>query len=171
MPSLYCVFKHSKESTLENIVGMLTGSKVHVDIVLDGTCYTSYMIETFSENPLPVYKPEAYTCLEIHVTEEEHEAALKYVRDLVERKVCYNYRDIVHSVMPTKDFLGDVQDPVQTVFCSQAAFRCLKASLVGNTTMIESFKGINSRFITPNMLYELLVAADVPTVPVDTLSA
>lgn len=171
MPSIYCVFKYSKESALENIVGFLTGRYVHVDVVLDRACYTSYMFETFSENPLPDYSPDTHVCLEIHATPQEFEAALQYVRDLVERKVCYNYKDMVHCVMPTKDFLGDVQDPLQSVYCSQAVFRCLKTSLVRNTTLVECFKGVNSRFITPNMLFELLVSADVAAVALDVLGA
>lgn len=171
MPSIYCVFKHSKESTLENIVGFLTGRYVHVDVVMNSMCYTSYMFEAFSANPLPDYNTETHTCLEICVTQAEYEAALQYVSDMVDREVGYNYKDMIHSVMPTKDFLGDVKDPVQSVFCSQAVLRCLRACLVRNTTIMECLKRVNSRFVTPNRLYELLVAADVSVVSLEALSA
>ena len=170
MPSVYCVFKHSRDTNLETVVGVLSGRYVHVDLVHLGSSYTSYMFETFSRNPVS-YPDNAYTCLEVDVTEEESEAVLAYVEDLVERKVAYNYNDIVGVMLPFRGLVADSVEPVSRVYCSQAVLRCLRQSLVRNQVLVEALKGVNSRFISPNALFELLRAADVPCVPMDVLSA
>jgi hypothetical protein len=170
MPSLYCVFKHSKDSTLETVVGFLGGRYVHVDLVSSevGKSYTSYMFEPFSCNEVS-YEPEGHTCLEIHVTADEHEAAVKYMDALVERKVPYNYTDLIYGMMPTRDFMGDVTDPVSKLYCSQAVLMCLRHSVVRNTVLAEALKGVNGRFLTPTALHALLEQADIPCASIEGL--
>ena len=90
------------------------------------------MFEHFSENPA-IYNADDYTTLSLQVTEEEHNSVVDYVRDCVERKVPYNYRDIVMCALPGSSYLSDVHShPPSSLFCSQAVVLCLRRCLSEN---------------------------------------
>jgi len=77
MPHVLLLFKKKCQTNIENIVRWCAGQMIHVDIVpVDKrVAYTSYMFESFSENPLVGYSPLTHVCLRLEVTKQEHDAA------------------------------------------------------------------------------------------------
>lgn len=163
MSRLAFVFKCSTDCTVEKVVRMLTGKMIHVDIIpthpdeLKPKAYTCYMFEHFSENAA-IYNESDYVTLSMPVTDEERVSVTDYLTDCVERKVPYNYKDIMMCALPGSSYLTDVPThlPPTSLFCSQAVVLCLRKCLSENQTLLEKINKVNSRITTPHMLYELL---------------
>ena len=160
MPTIYVVFKKAVESRVESVVRWFAGPMIHVDIVPGDhpLSYTSYMFETFSVNPMTGYDPLRHTCLGIEVTQPEHDAAQKMLLRFVEKGVEYNYNDVVRSVLPGTSDAPDVgaEEDIKSLYCSQAVTLVLRSCVTQNKALSELLCTMNSRFTTPNMLYEAL---------------
>jgi hypothetical protein len=163
MPKLFVVFKKATESSMESVVNWFAGPMIHVDIVPgdDMMSYTSYMFETFSANPVGGYRADTHTCLVLDVTQTEHDAALKVLTGFVESGLEYNYNDAIRSVLPgpTTFNAADIEstEDVQSLYCSQAVAMVLRGCLMDHKPIADALASMNSRFTTPNMLYDALV--------------
>ena len=162
MPSLFVVFKKAVESQVESMVRWFAGPMIHVDIVPgdERLAYTSYMFETFSVSPVQGYSTDTHECLNLPVTQEEHDAAKEMLLRFVQKNIKYNYNDVFRCMLPgPTTFDGkDVEheDDIKTLYCSQAVLLVLRSCLVNNKDLVDKLSAMNSRFTTPNMLYEVL---------------
>ena len=161
MSRLHLVFKWSTEGTFESMVKMVAGPMIHVDAVPQaagkpvGKAYTSYMFETFSENDC-LYSPIAYTSLTLNITPEEHDSVVEFFRGYVDRKLPYNYSDIMLCKTPAKYVMKDVVGEPKSVFCSQAMVLCLKQCISSIEGLAVALAPLNSRTTTPQALYVAL---------------
>ena len=160
MPTIYVVFKKSVESHVESVVKWFAGPMIHVDIVPGNhpLSFTSYMFETFSVNPMTGYNPETHTCLGIEVTQAEHDDAHYMLTRFVQKGFQYNYNDVLRSILPGPAITSDVQseDEISSLYCSQAVTLVLRTCVTENKELNAALCAMNSRFTTPNMLYEAL---------------
>jgi hypothetical protein len=160
MPTIYVVFKKAVETHVESVVQWFSGPMIHVDIVPGNLplSFTSYMFETFSVNPMTGYHPDKHTCLGIEVTQAEHDEAHNMLTRFVQKGFQYNYNDVIRSILPGPVLASDVksEDEISTLYCSQAVTLVLRMCLIENKELIAALGGLNSRFTTPNMLYEVL---------------
>ncbi len=160
MPTIYVVFKKAVQSPVESVVQWFAGPMIHVDIVPGNLLlsFTSYMFETFSVNPMTGYSPETHTCLGIEVTQAEHDGAHDMLTRFVQRGFQYNYNDVLRSILPGPVISSDVQseDDISSLYCSQAVTLVLRECVTENKELSSALCAMNSRFTTPNMLYEVL---------------
>ena len=154
MPELLFVFKKSPQTNLETFVSWCAGPMVHVDVVVGGFMFTSYMFERFSLNKLPLYHPSTHECLALQVTEQVHNAVQDILTRWVDKQIPYNYSDVFHLIVPSSaDQVQDVEseEQIETLFCSQAA--TLAVRLASSNGFLQD---LNSRTTTPTMLFEAL---------------
>ena len=160
MPTIYVVFKKAVESHVESVVQWFAGPMIHVDIVPGNHAlsFTSYMFETFSVNPRTTYSPDTHTCLAIDVTQAEHDDAHDMLTRFVQKELQYNYNDVLRSVLPGPVISSDVksEDEISSLYCSQAVTLVLRTCVTENKELGAALCALNSRFTTPNMLYEAL---------------
>lgn len=162
MPCLFVVFKKAVQTQVESVVRWFAGPMIHVDIVPgdEKLSYTSYMFETFSVNPVQGYSPETHACLSLQVSQEEHDAAKEMLLRLVKKNIQYNYNDVFRCMLPGPTaFDGkDVEheDDLNTLYCSQAVLLVLRSCLEPSKDVTSTLAAMNSRFTTPNMLYDAL---------------
>lgn len=161
MCRLHFVFKCSTQGTFESMVKMVAGPMIHVDAVPQGDgeragkAYTCYMFETFSENDC-VYRPGEYTSLTLDITPEEHDKVVGFFKGCVDRKIPYNYKDMLLCKTPARKYMTELTDEPACMFCSQAMTLCLKKCIKSNERLAELVGGLNSRTTTPQALYEVL---------------
>ena len=175
MPTIYVVFKKAVQSSVESMVQWFAGPMIHVDIVPGNhpLSFTSYMFETFSVNPMTGYNPETHTCLGIEVTQAEHDEAHSMLTRFVQKGFEYNYNDVLRCVLPGPVMSPDVQseDELTSLFCSQAVTMVLRTCVTENKELNSTLCAMNSRFTTPNMLYEALKPHAVETSALHDLQA
>ena len=170
LTTIYVVFKKAVESHVESVVRWFAGPMIHVDIVPGNhpLSYTSYMFETFSVNPMMGYDPLTHTCLGIEVTQPEHDAAQQMLLRFVEKGVKYNYNDVVRCVLPGMGVFDEsdvgAEEDIKSLYCSQAVTLVLRSCVRENKALSELLCSMNSRFTTPNMLYEALIPHAAETV-------
>jgi len=168
MPCLFVVFKKAVETQVESVVRWFAGPMIHVDIVPgdDRLAYTSYMFETFSVNPVQGYSTDTHVCLNLQVTQEEHDAVREMLARFVHKGIQYNYNDVFRCMLPgpTAFDAADVQHEheVKTLYCSQAVLLVLRSCLDPSKDLVSKLATMNSRFTTPNMLYNALQAHAEP---------
>ena len=158
------IFKQDLKGAFERLVQSLTGPQVHVDMVLrvdadsPPALFTSYMFEPFSRNPIDEgYPSKDHVAIHIPLSPFEHRRAVLYLSRCVERKVAYNYPDLVSCVTPGSSLLlrdePTSPDPPSALFCSQAVVLCLRHALLEGTELHTSIQRLNSRLSTPSVLY------------------
>ena len=158
---MHLVFKRDSNGTVEQMVKLLSGEMIHVDIIPNEpalSAYTSYMFESFSKNKIEnTYSPSTHTTLYIPLTEEENARAITFLTSCVDRNVPYNYSDIFRCVLPGNSLLSDVSpDNFSTLFCSQAVVLCLRTALEPDHLAFTVVKQLNSRITTPQTLYNMI---------------
>jgi hypothetical protein len=134
---------------------------VHVEIIPENkdVMFTSYMFENFSMNKFNKYNPDHFKVLRVDLSYNEYDEMIKHLVDFVEKKIPYNYTDIIR--LGTSMFLSDEDDyesvnDIKTIFCSQAATFILKSCLSETHPLTERIKFTNSRFTTPTELFHLM---------------
>lgn len=165
MPCLFVVFKKTAATSVEKVVQWYAGPMVHVDVIPGDqrVMYTSYMFETFSVNRVEGYTPDTHVCLSLPVTQEEHDDACALLLRLVEKRVPYNYADLLRCVIPLavpEDLL--CVDEITTLYCSQAVALVLKAVLRDKEDLVGAMRALNSRTTTPTLLYNALLPFSEP---------
>jgi len=168
MPHVLLLFKKKCQTSIENIVRWCAGPMIHVDIVPSEkrVAYTSYMFESFSENPVVGYSPLTHVCLRLEVTQQEHDAADAILSAWVKRGIPYNYPDVFRCILPGECGPCEPVDheSVPSLFCSQAVTLALQHALGHESPFAKTVNALHCRFTTPNMLYD----AALPFSAVDT---
>lgn len=162
MPFVCFVFKTKAETNFEKVVQWFSGPVVHVEIIpLElKIMFTSYMFEHFSVNRFVPYDRTKYEVFKINLDLTEYERFNQLLVELVERKIPYNYMDLLKIGTNVSLFDDDEDyksiDEVETLFCSQAATFILKQCMQDENLLKTKFQDLNSRFTTPLVLYNII---------------
>jgi hypothetical protein len=160
MPDMFFVFKKKPQTQLESLVSWIAGKMVHVDISPGkSVMFTSFMFEPFSINKFEGYSKDTHTSLKLAVTSQEFDNINSLLISFVQKKIPYNYHDLINFMVPLTNFGGGDEDPknIDSLFCSQAATLILKNCITENLPLIEKLQTLNSKTTSPNILYETLL--------------
>ena len=152
---IYFIFRRSDGSSYENFVSSITGTYVHVDLVIDNIAYTAYVNETFSENN-PNFENPLCKTLGLEIPQPEEDKVKEWLKQQVEAKTPYNYSDLYSCVMPFNILRDTSHDKIKTLFCSQACIIALRMAVEENTELKTALSKVNSRSCTPNAFYKII---------------
>jgi len=112
-------------------------------------------------NKLSKYAKSDYKILSVDINDTEYDKMIGFLINFVEKKVPYNYTDIIR--LSTSMFLMDEEDyesvnDIKNIFCSQAATFILKKCLNEDHCLFNKLQLLNSRFTTPTDLYDVLAS-------------
>jgi len=158
MPQIFFAFKKYAESNLDTVVQWFAGPHTHVDIVVGNKAhmYTAFIGEPFSRNTLDRYTPETHDVLTMDVTESQHANAENTMKAWVLMKIPYNFDDVLRFAVPYFQHDEDVQDPVTSLFCSQAVVLLIRKTMPIDDSQRQAVESLNSRTVTPTRLYEIM---------------
>lgn len=160
---LFVAFEKSTDSFLKQVIKLLAGPYVHVELIVsppDDTAhaYSAYMNETFAHTPQSAfsYSDDRYDFLKVPANEEELHRIHTACQTGVRTRIPYNLSDMVLSQLPFRS--PDEEDFYHTkaLFCSQALVLLLRASLDPDNPVQERLATLNSRTVSPSGLYRAL---------------
>jgi hypothetical protein len=173
MPCLFIVFKKAVQTQVEGLVSWFSGPMIHVELVPgnQNIAFTAFMWESFSVNLCDRFTRATHETLSLQVSQEDHDRVCQFMARQVARRMPYNYSDIIRCILPERSYAHceDVasEDAITSLYCSQAIVLALRWSLQdeGTTELREKLCALNSRFTTPQTLYDVLIPH---TEPADT---
>ena len=176
---IFVAFLKKQTNPFFNIAPGLDGVYAHSEVILphaNGTlgAYEAKMFKSFYKRPSHTfaqhYDDNAYDFLRLQVTPEEHtravrvcEARLNTPYDL-RGAICmaFNYNKIFNDCMASSESDEPDIHSAASLFCSQSVVLVLRETLENNNLLQNTLKTFDSRFITPNKLYEIIRTYSIP---------
>ena len=180
-PPIYVAFLKKTANPIVNIGSNLAigldGVYAHTEVILPhangtlGAAYEAKIFKSFYKRPSHTfakhYDDNAYDFLRLQVTSEEHKRAVRGCETRVNTPydlrgamcMAFNYNNMFNDCIASSE--PDIHSAT-SLFCSQSVVLVLRETLGKNNQLRNTLKTIDSRFISPNKLYEIIRAFSVP---------
>ena len=177
---IYVAFLKKNTNPIFNLAIGLDGVYAHSEVILPrangtlGAAYEAKMFKSFYKRPSHTfaqhYDDNAYDFLRLQVTPEEHMRAVRVCESRLNTPydlrgaICmaFNYNKTFNDCMASSESNEPDIHSAASLFCSQSVVLVLRETLENNNLLQNTLKTFDSRFITPNKLYEIIRTYSIP---------